>query len=174
MAVNSTVGDANADSYVDATYVDAYHLAQGNAEWAAGDLTKRDEALRRATTWLDGQYRKYFTGEKANGRAQSLEWPRKYATDADGYDIGSDEIPREIKDSQCEAALRELTTPNSLSPDVTAGGTVKREKVGPLEVEYTSGGSVNDSKPVLTLVDAILGSLLNIQRGSGTVLVKRA
>lgn len=150
----------------------AYHADRGNAAWAAVGVTDalQTAALVRASSWLDGTYADRYPGSKTDGRAQELGWPRTGATDVDGEEIAPDEIPREIEYAVYEAALRELANPGSLSPDYVASERVKQEKVGELSVTYADGaGSADDVKPVLSIIDGILSSLLRLKKSTNTL-----
>lgn len=163
-----------ANSYVDMTYADAYHLSRNNTAWAEGASspdTDREGALIRATQWLDATYRSRFPGAKVGGRSQSLQWPRTGAVDADGNTIADDEIPTEIMQATCEAALRELSSPGSLSPDYNNSQRVVSEKVGDLAVTYSDSASAADMTPVFSIIDGILEGLLGDLSNSGQGLL---
>lgn len=163
-------GLANAESYVSVSDAAAYAAARG-LTFPASPTDKAEQALRRATAWLDGRYRSRFPGQRKNGRDQALEWPRVYACDRDGNEIASDEVPVEIVNATIEAAVREMAAPSSLSPDVTPGKVKKRAKVDTIEVEYAVGtGTAYDQRPVVSVIDGILSGLL----GSASPYVARA
>lgn len=145
-----------------------YHTDRGNADWAAAASDAlRTAALVRATTWLDATYGSRFPGVRTDGRNQELQWPRSGAVDSEDWSIPYDEVPIEVKRATFEAALRELAAPGSLSPDYVASERVKREKVGPLETEYVdSGGGAGDARPVLSIVDDLLFTLLSGSKDS--------
>jgi hypothetical protein len=151
--VEDGTGLAGANSYASEDELDTYTddraitLATGDAE----------AALIRATAAIDAIYGSRFPGYKTNGRDQNLLWPRIYAYDGDGDLIDSDEIPVEIKNATCEAAVRELTTPGSMSPDLERGGGVKRLKAGSVEIEY---GSNAEAGTTFSVIDGILSALL--------------
>ena len=171
LIVEDGTGKADAESYASLATIVAYATARGLVFVITGGTNEADaeSAARRATVWLDGAYRGRFTGRRTNGRKQALEWPRVNAHDQQcppDY-IESDEIPQEIVDACCEAAIREKAAPGALSPDVTPGTIAKRERVeGAVEVEYVRAGGVVDQRPVATVIDDILGSLLGA-RSSG-------
>lgn len=139
----------------------AYHLALGNSGWT-GDNALKTAALVRATIWIDRTFRDRFPGAKAGGRAQVLEWPREEVLDSNGIAIDDDEVPIEIEHAAYEAALREIISPGSLSPDVS-GREIKREKkkLGPLEkeIEYADGSTDRGvlMSGVLRLLENVLG-----------------
>ena len=156
MALDTTVGGPSADSYGSEAESLAYHTSRGNAAWGTAQAGDRETALRRAAAWLDGEYRMRWPGVKTNGRNQALDWPRVDATDVDGFEVSSSTIPNEIKSAQFEAALAELLSPGSLSPQVTMASVVKSESVGPLSTTYDTS--------LLTGVSALAPTLLSVER----------
>jgi len=161
-----------ADSYGTLLGADAYHAARASTGWA-GDEASKQAALLRASVYIDGRYRKryrsgrwvsMFPGEKVLGRAQAREWPRIGAQDYSGNPIGDGEVPAEVEQATYEAALRELVSPGSLSPDFVATSLVKSEKVGPLETTYAvpdaSAPGAAPTRPVITLIDEIIAPVL--------------
>lgn len=160
---------------------DAYHSARANAAWTGSDEAKQ-AALIRASAYIDGKYQQQnscgrwesmFSGVKTGGRAQELQWPRTGATDNEGAAIPPDEVPAEIERATYEAALRELVSPGSLSPDYVAAEAIKRQKVDVLEIEYqattTTDGGV-PTRPVLTVVDELVAPLLRSNRLCGVAV----
>lgn len=166
MALIVTPGASDADSYATLASAAAYHAALGHSEWT-GDDAVLEAALRRGTLWVDWKYGAQFPGFKKNGRSQPLEWPRTDVTDRNGYSVSSDEIPIEVQKAAMEAALRELSSPNSLMPDYVYSGAVKREKLeGAVEIEYVDSSGPSSVQPYLAVVDGILASLLSAGSGS--------
>lgn len=147
---------AGADSYVALNAANGYHSARGNSAWSGTDTVK-EAALRRATAYIDMAYRARFPGVRREGREQPLQWPREDAIDVRGEEIADDEIPQEIKDAVCEAALREIAEAGSLMPDLERGGQIKSVKAGSVTVEYIEGASVRTS---FQIIDGILGDIL--------------
>lgn len=165
LIVETGTGSATSESYAAIATINTYATARGLTFVITGGTNEADAeaAARRATTWLDATYRGRFNGRKTNGRDQRLEWPRINAHDAqDPPDyIESDEIPQEIIDACCHAAVLEKASVGVLSPSVTTGQIEKRIKVEGIEIEYASGSpSVASQRPVVTVIDDILGSLL--------------
>lgn len=158
LTVEDGTGLAGADAFVSLAYVDAYHTARGNAAWT-GDDADKEAAIRRATFFLSNSYR--WQGYKRNGRSQALAWPRYDVVDLEGWGVPFDAVPQEIKDATAEVALRELATPGAMTPDVTLADKVKREKVGPIEVEYANVSTgAEASRPVLMIVRDLIAPLL--------------
>lgn len=153
--------------YGSVALADAYHEARLNTAWtgvASSPADAKEAALLRASVWLDGTYGARFTGTRTDGRDQSRAWPRSGATDGEGLAIASDEVPDEVLQATYEAAMRELTTPGSMSPDYTPAQGVKSETVGPISVTYRDGSG--SQLPVSTTIDNILAPLLVSRGGS--------
>jgi hypothetical protein len=150
-----------ADNYGTLDAAAAYHTARGNAAWATSTDPLRSAALVRASVWIDGNYGLRFSGKKSGGRSQSRAWPRAGAVDAECNEIPDDEIPVEVLNATFEAALRELATPGSLSPDYVASERVTSEQVGDLKVTYSDRiMAAGEMRPVATVIDDILSSLI--------------
>lgn len=119
------------DTYASIAEADTYFSEQNKTHWTGSDAAK-EGALRQATVYLDSYYK--WVGTVASS-TQTLGWPRVYAYDSEGRTITG--IPDRVKDATCELALQALTA--DLVPVQERGGMVKREKVGPIEVEYQNG-----------------------------------
>lgn len=154
--VEDGTGVAGANSYASETDADAYFEARANATWEDSDEDK-EAALVRGTAAIEAKYGSRYPGTRVSGRSQALGWPRTGATDADDEEIADDEIPQEIIDAVCEAALRELLVPGSMMPDLKRGGAIRRFKAGSVEVEYAGNASATTA---YTLIDGILSKLL--------------
>jgi hypothetical protein len=167
MALTITPGGASDDSYASTAEASAYADSRGLTFAVAGDdAPLAEQALRRATAWVDATYRARFPGYRVNAREQALEWPRYDAYDTEGNYIESTVVPVEIINATIEAAIREKASPGALSPDVTPGTVKKRVRVeGAVEVEYAVGaGGVRSQVPISTVIDGLLGSLLSSPR----------
>jgi len=122
-------------------------------------------ARQRGALFID-RYEPKFPGTRTDGYQQERAWPRTGATTYYGEAIPSDVIPTAIVNASYEAAFLELTNPGSLSPAVTGSSTVKREKVGQLEVEYSTSTStdIDDivalATPVVTAIEGMLWPFL--------------
>lgn len=147
--------------------------AAAQAYWDAAGYVVPDEtndaqitaARQRGSLAID-RYEARFSGTRTGGFAQERAWPRTEASTYYGEAIPSDMVPVAIENASYEAAWLELGTPGILSPVVTANSTVKREKVGQLEVEYaaSSSTSMEDiiamATPVVTLIEGLLWPFL--------------
>jgi hypothetical protein len=149
--VEDGTGLTTANAYVSVADADTYFADQGNAQWAAvANSTLKEQAIVRATSFLDASYRPKFIGRRKT-REQGLSWPRYGAViDAEGNAYGmiwdltgfsggflipDTEIPILVKNATCELALRALT--KVLAPDIPAGASaISLQKVGPLQIEY--------------------------------------
>jgi hypothetical protein len=171
MALDKTVGGANADTYEDATAFFAYATAQGLSYTA--DATAMEPHLRRAAAYLDRQY--VFKGYRANA-TQARAWPRVVSDlDPDGYEIPSDEIPLAIIQAQFEiASIFERGTDLFAYTD---GPEVKSETVeaGPAKVttNYVSGSE--DRARIVAIEGLLRGYILsgNSGRSSGNIRLVR-
>lgn len=147
--------------YGDNARAQTYWLAAGYVFPENTPVADITAARQRGSMFVD-RYEFKFPGSRTGGFAQERAWPRTGAETYYGEAIPSDAIPVAIENASYEAAFLELTTPGSLSPVVTGSATVKREKVGSLEVEYASSSStsVEDivalATPVVTSIEGLL------------------
>lgn len=149
-------GVTGANSYASVDVCAAYCTARGLA-FGTSPTTTGEQALIRATAAIDAKYGPRFPGSRTNGRSQALAWPRVDAVDGEDEDIASDEIPVEIVNAVCEAAVRELASPGSMAPDLERGGGVKSLKAGSVAIEYGANAAAGTT---FTVIDGILASLL--------------
>jgi hypothetical protein len=165
LVVEDGTGLADAESYASVAAADAYATARG-LTWT-GTETEKEQALRRATSWLDARYRGKWPGDKRRQRFQALEWPRTGAHDMADDPIDYQSVPVEVVNATIEAAAREAATPGGLSPDVTGEKVLTR--LG--ELGWTLTGTGPEAKrPVLTVIDDILSRLIYTGRGVTRVL----
>ncbi|AQS61781.1 hypothetical protein AGRHK599_LOCUS1215 [Rhizobium rhizogenes] len=122
---------------------------------------QKTAARQRGSLFID-RYESRFSGSRTGGYAQERAWPRTGASTYYGEPVPSDIVPVAIENASYEAAYLELTNPGSLSPVVTGSSTVKREKVGSLEIEYATSSStdiadiVAMATPVVTAIEGML------------------
>ena len=112
---------------------------------------------QRGSAYLDGLYGARFSGVPTGGFEQERSWPRVGAS-AHGQPIPSDIVPVAIEHASYHAAYQEAVKPGSLAIAVTAAGSLKRKKIGPLEKEYFegSGDAVADGTLKLSAVEGLL------------------
>lgn len=131
LVVEDGTGLAGAEAFVSVADADTRHSNFGNTAWASASTEEREQALRKATAYMEQAYRSKWKGTKLL-RAQALSWPR-YGATVDGYTIDSTLVPDEVANACADLALRALS--DDLNADQTRA--VVREKVGPLETEYS-------------------------------------
>jgi len=108
----------------------AYHSARGNGTWATITTTQQEQALRRATDYMEALYSQRWAGTRTTS-TQALSWPR-YSVFVNGYVTSSSAVPRAIVNACSELALRAAA--GELLSDSTQQKT--RTKVGDIEVEF--------------------------------------
>lgn len=89
---------------------------------------------------------------------QPLQWPR-FDVVVDGYYLDIDEIPKLLKEGLMETAI---ATDAGNDPAQDVPRETRKEKVGPLEVEYATGSSA------LTIVRRINNKLYKLLKSGGT------
>jgi len=94
----------------------------------------REPLIIKAMDYLES---KVYAGVRTTPSDQELSWPRQNVTANDRL-VASDEIPREMKNAQIEAALeldsQELLVNSSVQ-------NIQREKLDVIEVTYFDSGS---------------------------------
>lgn len=127
-----------------------------------GTTDAQISAARQRGSLVIDRFEPRFSGMRTEGFAQVNAWPRTGASTYYGEAIPSDLVPMAVVNASYEAAFLELTNPGILSPVVTGSSTVKREKVGSLEVEYATSSStdiadiVAMATPVVTAIEGLL------------------
>lgn len=103
MALISTAGAVNANSYVDESTATAYMTGSRlhTSEWQAASTATREAALIWATSLLDTSIE--WRGSKRT-LAQALRWPRSGVTDRDSHWLDYDTIPRVLEEATAELA----------------------------------------------------------------------
>lgn len=157
---------------------DAYHAARGNAAWALLSNDEKEQALTRASDYLDrfyvqklpsGRYHPLWCGVRTSS-SQARAWPRDNATFY-GEPVTNGTTPTAIEHGAYEAALREAEVPDSLLPDFTPStdqGPVTQETVGPLTVKYADNSKIMDmcngcrppNMPIIPAIDGIVAGYL--------------
>lgn len=164
IVVEDGTGVSGANSFVTEAEATTYCTLMGDTTWAAATSVNREAALARAGRYLNGLS---WLGRKVSF-SNSMCWPRREVPNPDyPEDSGTQDdpylaittIPQQVKDAQCEAALRELATKDSLSPDLARGGAVQSEKVGDLEVTYAPGAARGT---VMQAIDRLLTPFLTL------------
>lgn len=156
LVVEDGTGMIDAEAYVSVADADARHSALGNTAWTGTEAVK-EAAIRRATQFMEQRYRSNWRGTKLT-REQALSWPR-YGAVVDGWCLVSNEVPDTIANACADLALKALA--EDLNPDLERA--VIREKVGPLETEYSAFGSQSKRYTAATqaLAPYLMGSGAN-------------
>ena len=133
--VETGAGLANANSFASVAAADAYVADRGITGWSTLTTTAKEQALIRATDYLEATYRSAWKGFR-NTEAQALSWPR-YDVWVEMFLIDSDTVPSAVVRATIEMALK-ATTNTDLIPDT--GRTITREKVDVIEIDYSEFG----------------------------------
>lgn len=155
LVVEDGTGKPDAEAYMSVADADAYHAARGNAAWAALDEPAKEAALRKGADFMGQAYGGQWQGARVSA-TQALDWPRSGVV-AYGFDVASDVVPAAVARANAEFALRAST--GELLADQSR--LTKREKVGPIEVEYA------DYATAATTYPAVNGLLAPFLSGSG-------
>lgn len=138
---------ANANSYVTVADANAYFALTNNTVWDALDPSdQKGPFLIQAVRFMQQRYRKRWAGYRTSS-TQLLDWPRASVSKPDvgiGYAAypsyyGIHEIPQEVKDAQCELALR--MSNGDLNPDIAPEDMARSIKVGPIEIDFSPNGT---------------------------------
>lgn len=169
LIVEDGTGKSNADSYVTLAECDAYHVNLGNSDWEideedAANVAKRENAIKKATAFIDMRYGGRFKGVRSTAE-QALLFPRDGISDNDGYVL--ENVPTAVKRATCEAALK-IFLGADLMPDLDRGGKIISETVGPISTTYSS------SAPAGTKYETIENLLRSCLNGGASVKMIRA
>lgn len=146
MIVEDGTGKIDADSYVTVEFADDYFSARGVSEWAELTTEKKEQALIKATDFVDNIYQWYGKKEFEH---QSLRFPRVDIRDYEGAEIRG--IPICLKQAICDASL--IANSEELFQTQEANGQVVSEKIGELAFTYANGKK--ETVTSATLYDSI-------------------
>lgn len=163
--VEDGTGLSDADSYISVSASDSYHQDRGNDAWASLTTEEKEEALRKATQYIDTTY--CFYGSIAKN-TQSLSWPRNDVKDVEGRDL-TGLVPRAVQDATRELGLYSLTQP--LSPNKTRNDYIISQEIAKLKLKYSESASKGTR---YTLVDSMLSGLFkNKKIQTSTIMLDR-
>ena len=147
--ITAETGTASATSDSLASIDDAlaYHAARGNSTWATITTTQQEQALRRATDYMEAVYSQRWQGSRVNG-TQALSWPRVGVTVNDYYVLPGI-VPRPVVNACAELALKAAA--GELLSDSTQQKI--RTKVGEIEVEYDK---YSPQSPQFLMIESLL------------------
>lgn len=152
LVVQNDEGTAEgANAYLSVADFKAYHDDRGN-DYSGSDDAAIGAAIIKATDYVDGRFR--YVGRKANGFAQSTEWPRLEAYDPDDDSI--DGVPTAVKEACAEYAFRALSAELAPDPEQSATGVRVQStttKVGVIEESITYAGDGATLGPSYPMAD---------------------
>lgn len=146
MIVEDGTGLVNADSYVTVDFADNYFSTRGNTDWAGLTREKKEQALIRATDYIDNIFQ--WCGKKATAE-QSLRFPRVNLKDYEGNNIVG--VPNCLKQAVCDASLI-VSSGTELFHTENENGDVVSETITSLSFTYSKSEHSVTSK---TLYDSI-------------------
>lgn len=185
VAINATVGDANANSYLTLaaaqTIIDGFVLDADVTAWASATTDAKNRALFTATQRLD---RERFLGARATD-TQALQWPRTGVRKPDTYintyavgfpfrittDYYTDtEIPSQIQYAQVVLATYLNNNPDGIG--LSGLEDYKNVKIGSLDVTPNLGYGAGGVDKIPPIVERYLTGLRI--SGPGNVAIKRS
>lgn len=160
LIVEDGTGKADAEAYISVADADTYFENRGYTLWAGLSDTEKEQALRRATDYMENMYGPRWKGERVSV-TQALSWPR---TETD-YD--SDEVPHAVRRANAELAFR--AAQGELMAD--QGAQVKSKTVGPIAITYADGARQSTR---YAAVESMLTSAGIMNGGGNSISVVRA
>lgn len=152
LIVEDGSGKVDAQTFVEASYVDAYAAARGNPlAWDTKAAEDKDVALVKAADYLRNEMRYQYRGTRKTAD-QCMPFPRTGVVEAGGLALTDGIIPWRIKDAQAALAIR-FAADQDLQPDLDRGGKITSETVDVISVDYA------DDAPAETLLTEVEGYL---------------
>lgn len=130
----TVVADANA--YITVAYATTYHDDRANTAWATATTATQQAAIIKATDYIEANF--LFTTGGVVDTDQTLQWPRWGAIDRNGNLFDTNEVPGVVKQA---TAILALEVVNGTALNEGTGRKTKKEKAGPVEVEYSDGSA---------------------------------
>jgi hypothetical protein len=134
-AIVTTPGSANANAYVDAAFVDQYHLDRPapSIPWSTYSADQKAAAILWATVLLDSMW--CWTGYPTDA-VQALQWPRGGMLRPSGWDyVGTNEIPIQLKRACAEFARQLAAADRTADSDVETQG-ISSLRAGPVSLTF--------------------------------------
>lgn len=134
LVLEDGTGVANANSFVDVAFADAYHLTRFNDQWSGTDEAKKS-ALVVAADYMKSRFN--YRGIKTHlDTGQSLPFPRRGICDADGQEYDRFAVPDPVQEAQAELALVAICSGGSIEPAILGPDILRRrERVGSIETD---------------------------------------
>jgi hypothetical protein len=153
---------ANANSYVDETAIVAFALDRG-VTITTPDATKFGILAMDYLSLFDDEWK----GEQVDAATQTLAWPREDVF-INCVELPSDTIPAKLKTAQLQLTLYASQGIILVPTGNTSGGVIIREKIGPIETQYSEKIAYNaGTLPDLPAVSSLLGAFLE---GNGAMI----
>lgn len=157
LIVEDGSGVANANTYVDLTYLQSYADDRGLA--LPTEQADKEVYLLRAMDYLESR-RQDYQGVKASSD-QSLQWPRKQVTlDCETFDDAT--IPEVLKKAQCQLVVEQQQRTRLYPAPRTSSveGLVTHKQVGPLVKKFAFDGKAT-TDPSKAIVIASVETFLH-------------
>jgi len=140
MALVTTPGAADANSYADLSFADTYNAAHPYGSTWTGGTPEKEARMIVAVRVLDGWPRSY-TGAAASA-TQALAWPRIGMLNRNGFAIAETVIPDDLKRAQCELARKIGETDLTANNDIV-NQAIKSIAVGPIHLAFEGLNPIN-------------------------------
>lgn len=135
MALNTTPGDPEQDSYASLNEFNAYAATRLPAvTWfASATDAAKENALKMAARELDAYFA--WTGAPTAPATQALTWPRSGMLNRNGYPLADNVSPKDLKNAQCEFALQ-LGASNLIADNDAEKQGIASVKAGSVAVSF--------------------------------------
>ena len=160
MIVEDGTGLPNADSYASVEFADSYFSARGVTGWGSLTQQAKEQALIRATDFVDNIYQ--WFGKKAVAE-QALRFPRVNLKDYEGNDVTG--VPVCLKQAVCDAAFM-ASSGTELFQTKNENGDVVSETITTLSFTYSQSGK-SEKTSSTTLYDSINTKLRGLFKEPG-------
>lgn len=165
--VEDGTGKTDATSYCTIEFIDSYADDLGYSEWDSYSLPVKQTYANQATQYIDLSFN--FSGKKTD-EDNALEFPRQECYNScSGLYFENDFIPVNLKKAVAEIAINRGLSDSRLI--LSSNETFKREKVGDIEVERFSNGTVQVQYPQ---VNSLLRCFGNYNLGMRSVDLVRS
>lgn len=151
MALITTPGDPQANSYVTVAEADSYNASRPFASsWASLSVTDKESALTYAAVVLDSAF--IWTGQSTDSvldpppdpsAYQLRSWPRVGMFSRNGLPIDSMTIPVELKMAQAELARQLSVTDLTATNDIAVQGIIG-VKAGSVSVSFAKNRTAEE------------------------------
>jgi len=167
LEVETGTGSASAESLCSVAQADAHHAARGGTAWAALATEAKEQALRRATDYMQQVYRTRWAGLRISA-TQALDWPR---VDVPRRDVG-DFYPSNAVPAEVVRACAELAAKSAAGTVLLAyqGRDVLEQTVGPITTRYAQGST---AAVRFSAIDAMLGPLFSAASSAASMRLVR-